>query len=99
MLYVFTYIAIVFVLQALLVYKGSTDDTKALFTISWFWIISIPFISLVILFDKLGWRLDIESNNKIFGFRKPTNKKVKGFALTLFWNEFQIYKNIEPSVH
>jgi hypothetical protein len=41
--------------------------------------------------SAVGWEVEVARGNKRFGFRKPTNPAIRGFAITVFGTEFQFY--------
>ncbi len=68
-------------------------------------IIFYPFTEAVrlcfLLLDKIGWNLEVEGSDykeqvgipiKSFDFRKPTYPGKRGFAITIFYIEFQFWK-------
>ena len=52
----------------------------------------VPLIALVMLLDLFGWTLDFDIVKTAFGFRKPGNPSVKGFAVTIAFVEFKVFK-------
>ena len=68
------------------------EDARFLFRAVLVWPFSITVIVLVLLFDAIGWDMDAMRVEKMFGFRKPTNKEIRGFAVTVFFCEVQFWK-------
>lgn len=68
------------------------QDIDAAVIISLLWPLSL----LVMIILKFMWTMncdmDIIKIDKWFGYRKATNPKVKGFAITLIKLEFQFWK-------
>ena len=71
-----------------------TPDTEVrpIAIIAAIWPVVLPFVLLNLLLSTLDWELDIDLVKKPFGFRKPTNPEVMGFAVTLLWMEFRVFK-------
>jgi hypothetical protein len=85
------YLAGVVVLQGLFAIRAPHEEALTVFVICLFWPVSIVLIALMFLLGAVGWDIDTAENTKMFGFRKPTNTKVRGFAVTLFGTEIQFY--------
>jgi hypothetical protein len=66
-------------------------DTRTLFVIALAWPISMAFTLLIVLLSLFKWDLDVAESPKLFGFRRPTNPKARGFAVTVFGTEIQFY--------
>ncbi len=90
--YAIGYIAIAFVIQASAAIRAPHNDAQTVFVASWFWIVILPLVAGSFLLDAVGWKFDMARSPKIVGFRKPTNPNAKGYALSLFTVEFQLYK-------
>jgi hypothetical protein len=85
------YLVGVVVLQGLFAVRAPHEEALTVFAICLFWPVSIVLIALMFLLSAVGWDIDTAENTKMFGFRKPTNTKVRGFAVTLFGTEIQFY--------
>jgi hypothetical protein len=85
------YLVGVVVLQGLFALRAPHEDGLTVFAICICWPVSIVLIALMFLLGAVGWDIDTAENTKMFGFRKPTNTKVRGFAVTLFGTEIQFY--------
>jgi hypothetical protein len=85
------YLAGVVVLQGLFAIRAPHEEALTVFVICLFWPVSIVLIAGMFLLSAVGWEIDTAENTKMFGFRKPTNTKVRGFAVTLFGTEIQFY--------
>ena len=68
------------------------ENLRTVFFLGVVWPLSILAILAMILIQGLGWDFDVAEGRKMFGFRRPTNPVMKGYALTLFNLEFQLYK-------
>ena len=68
------------------------EDPRFLFRAVLLWPFSVLVVALVMLITSLGWEMDATRGSKMFGFRKPTNAEVVGFAITLFRAEIQFWK-------
>ncbi len=67
------------------------EDLRVVFVLCLVWPVSIVLIVLMFLLSAVGWEIDSAPSTKRFGFRKPTNTKVRGFAVTVFGTEIQFY--------
>jgi hypothetical protein len=85
------YLVGVVVFQGLFAFRSPHVDGLTAFALCICWPVSIVLIAGVFLLDAVGWDIDTAENTKMFGFRKPTNTKVRGFAITLFGTEIQFY--------
>jgi hypothetical protein len=85
------YLVGIVVLAGLFAVRAPNEELRVVLVISLFWPVSIVLIALMFLLDAVGWDIDTAENTKMFGFRKPTNTKVRGFAITLFGTEIQFY--------
>ena len=81
----------VVILMGSFVIRTPHGDVPVMFLLSLFWPVSIVLIALMFLLSAVGWEIDTAENTKMFGFRKPTNTKVRGVAVTLFGTEIQFY--------
>ncbi len=90
--YAIGYIAIVFVLQAVAAVRTPYESTQTIFIASVFWPIMAVLVAGSLLLDAIGWSIDVVRSPKWFYFRKPTNPKAVGYALTLFKLELQLFK-------
>jgi hypothetical protein len=88
---VVAYLVGVVVLQGLFAIRAPHEEGLTVFAICICWPVSILLIALMFLLGAVGWDIDTAENTKMFGFRKPTNPNVKGFAVTVFGTEFQFY--------
>ena len=68
------------------------EDARFLFRAVLVWPLSIAVVVGVLLLDAVGWNMEASRTTKMFGFRKPTNTKVRGFAITVFYAEIQCWK-------
>ena len=88
---VVAYLVGVVVFQGLFAFRSPHVDGLTAFALCICWPVSIVLIAGVFLLDAVGWDIDTAENTKMFGFRKPTNTKVRGFAVTVFGTEIQFY--------
>jgi hypothetical protein len=86
-----SYLVGVVVFQGLFAFRSPHVDGLTAFALCICWPVSIVLIAFVFLLDAMGWDIDTAENTKMFGYRKPTNTKVRGFAVTVFGTEFQFY--------
>lgn len=67
------------------------EDVRIVFVLGIAWPLSILGIAVMMLLYAIGWDLDIAKGTKMFGFRRPTNPNARGFAVTVFGSEVQLY--------
>ena len=67
-------------------------ESRTLFLIAALWPLTMAFALFIFLLSAAGADLDVQDSDKMFGFRKPTNPEVKGFAVTVFHSEVQFWK-------
>jgi hypothetical protein len=85
------YLVGVVVLQGLFAIRAPHEEALTVFAICLFWPVSIVLIAGMFLMSAVNWDIDVAESTKKFGYRKPTNTKVRGFAVTLFGTEIQFY--------
>ena len=90
--YAIGYVVIVFVLQAIAAVRTPREDAQVVIFATVFWPLMIVLVGGSFLLDTIGVGFDMVKGSKMFGARKPTNTEVRGFALTLFYVEFQMWK-------
>jgi hypothetical protein len=88
------YLVGVIVLISLFAIRVPNEDIRVVFTLALFWPLSILAIAGMMILNATGWDLDVASSEKMFGFRRPSNPQVKGFAVTAFTVEIQFYKGV-----
>jgi hypothetical protein len=85
------YLAGVVVLQGLFALRAPHEEALTVFVLCLFWPVSIVLMALLVLMQLVRWEVEVAESTKRFGFRKPTNPKAKGFAVTVFGTEFQFF--------
>ena len=85
------YLVMVVVLQGLFALRAPHQDALTVFALCLCWPVSLVLIAGMFLMQAVNWDIDVAESNKKFGYRKPTNPNVKGFAVTVFNTEFQFY--------
>lgn len=68
------------------------ENIRTVLVLSLVWPLSALIVLGFIAMDAIGWDMDTAPSDKLFGFRRPTNPEVKGFAVTAFGLELQFYK-------
>jgi len=68
------------------------EDVRIVFLLALLWPLSILAILGMVVLTLVGWNMDMAKGAKAFGFRRPTNPKIKGFAFTVLYQEFQFFK-------
>jgi len=86
------YLVGVIVLIGLFAVRVPHEDVRVVFTLALMWPVSILAILGMMILNATGWDMEVASNEKMFGFRRPTNPKVKGFAVTALTVELQFFK-------
>jgi hypothetical protein len=85
------YLAGVVVLQGLFALRAPHEEARTVFAICLFWPVSLVLIAGMFLLAAVKWDMDLAKGTKMFGVRKSTNPKVRGFAFTFLYQEFQFY--------
>jgi hypothetical protein len=85
------YLAGVVVLAGVWAMRVPHEDIRIVFVLCLFWPVSITLIALMLMLQGVGWDIDTAEGTKRFGFRRPTNPKARGFAVTVFGTEIQFY--------
>jgi len=67
------------------------EDVKIVFMLALLWPLSILAILGMVVLNATGWDMDMAKGTKMFGFRRPGNPEIKGFAFTVLKQEFQFY--------
>jgi hypothetical protein len=88
---VVAYLVGVVVFQGLFAIRAPHEEALTVFVLCLFWPVSIVLIAGMFLLSAVGWDMDVAESTKRFGYRKPTNPKARGFAVTLFGTEIQFY--------
>jgi hydrogenase maturation factor len=85
------YLVGVVVMQGLFALRAPHEEALTVFVLCLFWPVSIVLMVLLVLMQMVRWEVEVAESTKRFGYRKPTNPKAHGFAVTLFNTEFQFY--------
>jgi hypothetical protein len=85
------YLTGVVVLQGLFALRAQHEDGRTVFVICLFWPVSLVLIAGLFILGAVKWDINVATSTKRFGYRKPTNPKARGFAVTVFNTEFQFY--------
>lgn len=85
------YLVGIVVLVGMFAVRVPHEDIRVVFALALAWPLSILAILFMLVLNATGWDLDTAKATKMFGFRKPTNPAVKGFAITVFYGEVQFY--------
>lgn len=68
------------------------EDVRIVFLLALLWPLSIVAILGMMALTLVGWDMEMAKGAKVLGFRRPTNPKIKGFAFTVLFQEFQFFK-------
>jgi hypothetical protein len=90
--YAIAYVAVIFVLQAIAAVRTPREDCQVVIFATVFWPLMIVLISASFALEFAGIGFDMTKGAKLFGARKATNPNVRGFAITLFYVEFQMWR-------
>ena len=90
--YAIGYVVSIFVLQAIAAVRTPREDCQVVIFATVFWPLMVVLVAGSFLLDAVGWGFDAVKGAKMFGARRPTNTEVRGFAITLFYVEFQMWK-------
>lgn len=90
--YAIGYVVSIFVLQAIAAVRTPREDCQVVIFATVFWPLMVVLVAGSFLLDAVGWGFDAVKGAKMFGARRPTNTQVRGFAITLFYVEFQMWK-------
>ena len=90
--YAIGYMVSIFVLQAIAAVRTPREDAQVVIFATVFWPLMVVLVAGSFLLDWIGWGFDAVKGSKMFGARRPTNTEVRGFAVTLFYVEFQMWK-------
>jgi hypothetical protein len=66
-------------------------ESRTLFLIAISWPLSMAFALFIFLLSLVNADMDVKDSDKMFGFRRPTNPEVRGFAVTVFHSEVQFW--------
>lgn len=77
---------------ALAAIRTPDSEVRPTAIIAAIWPVVLPLVLLNLILSTLDWELDIDTVNKPLGWRKPTNPEVTGFAVTVLWLEFRVFK-------
>ena len=92
--YAIGYVAVIFVLQAIAAVRTPREDCQVVIFATVFWPLMVVLIASSFALDFADVGFDVVKGAKWFGVRKPTNTEVRGFAITLFRVEFQLWRKV-----
>jgi hypothetical protein len=90
--YAIGYVAVIFVLQALAAVRTPREDCQVVIFATVLWPLMVVLVSASFALEFAGIGFDMVKGAKWFGIRKPTNTQVRGFAITLFRIEIQVWR-------
>lgn len=82
-------------LMGMFAWRVPHEDCRIVFLIGLGWPLSIVFTAFMIVLTIMNWELEVVKGTKMFGVRTSTNPKVRGYAVTIFKNEIQLFKVIK----
>jgi hypothetical protein len=86
------YLAGIVVMAGSFAIRTPDQDLRTVFLLSLFWPASLIFVLFIGALWAVNWDFDIAQGTKMFGFRKPGNTEVTGFAVSVFTAELQFWK-------
>jgi predicted membrane channel-forming protein YqfA (hemolysin III family) len=92
MIYLTVYLAGIVAMFGLFAWRSNSDDLRTMFFLCLIWPFSIFLAITIFALDAVGIRVHTAKGTKRFGFRLPENPKAKGFAITVFGTEIQLFK-------
>lgn len=90
MQYISAYLLIIIIFSIFIAIRKPEEN----FSLFWFiliWPVTIIMMIIVAYLDYINYNMDVQKNNKWFGFRKP-NDSWPGFAITICNFELQLWK-------
>jgi len=85
------YLVVVVVFQGLFAFRAPNQDAPIVFMLCLIWPVSFVLLGLISALSWAGWEINIASGTKRYGFRQSPQSDVRGFAVTVFGLEIQIY--------
>lgn len=89
--FITAYLAGIVVFIGMFAVRAPHEDLRIVFILSLVWPLSIVVILGMVLLTVIGWHMDMAKGKTMFGARKASNPKVRGFAFTVLFQEFQFY--------
>lgn len=86
------YMSGIILMMIALAIRTPYQDIEPALVLSIFWPLSILVMLVLMGLWAINWDMDLVKVDKWFGYRKATNPKVKGFAITAIKLEFQFWK-------
>jgi hypothetical protein len=68
------------------------EDCRIVFLLGLGWPLTVILTVFQVFITVVGWDWNVAKGTTPFGFRKPTNPKARGFAVTIFGAEIQLFK-------
>ena len=87
-----SYLTGIVLLVGMFAWRVPHENSRVVFTLALLWPLSFTAILFMVILNATGWDLDVAQGIKLFGFRRPTNPKTRGFAITIFFVEVQFWK-------
>ena len=82
-------------LMGMFAWRVPNENCRIVFILGLIWPLSIVLTLFMIFLEAVNWKLEVAKGTKMFGFRKSANPKVRGYAVTLFGDEFQLFKAVK----
>lgn len=82
-------------LMGMFAWRVPHEDCRIVFLLGLGWPLSILAVVGMIILTAVNWNVEVAKGQKMFGFRKPTNPKARGYAVTIFGTEIQLFKVIK----
>jgi hypothetical protein len=89
------YVIGMIVLMGMFALRSPHENCSTVFVLGLIWPLSIVLIVFMVILTFTSWNFEVVKGTKMFGFRKPTNSKARGFAVTVFGEEVQLFKVVK----
>jgi hypothetical protein len=82
------------VLMGMFALRSPHENCSTVFVLGLIWPLSIVLIVFMVILAFTSWNFEVVKGTKMFGARKSTNPEVRGYAITIFGEELQLFKRI-----
>lgn len=93
--WIISYMAGMILVAGMFAWRVPNENCRIVFLLSLIWPLSFVLTAFMIVLTIINWKLEVVDSTKLFGFRKSTNPAVRGYAVTIFGNEIQLFKVIK----
>jgi hypothetical protein len=89
--YVTGYLAGAMIVNGLFALRIPHEDCRPVYVLALAWPLTLPLVIAALLLNLVDWHIDLTKSDKAIGFRRPKNPEIRGFAVTVLFQEFQFY--------